>query len=148
MQSRLRIDEQPGHLIRRAHQISVARFHEALGREVTPVQYAALRLLQDRPGIDQATLAHEVALDTSTAADIAARLEAKGWISRRVMARGQRCLALTAQGAAVLEGLVPGIERLQQGLLGKLRPEEQADFMRLLAKFVGADGERPARPGA
>ena len=64
------------------------------------------------------------------------------------MARGQRCLALTAQGAAVLEGLVPGIERLQQGLLGKLRPEEQADFMRLLAKFVGADGERPAQPGA
>ena len=31
------LHEQPGHLIRRAHQIAVALFHENLGREVTPV---------------------------------------------------------------------------------------------------------------
>ena len=67
--------EQPGHLIRRAQQIAVSRFFEALGREVTPVQYAILRMLQERPGLDQVTLASEVALDTSTTADICARLE-------------------------------------------------------------------------
>ena len=58
---------------------------EALGRDVTPVQYAILRMLQERPGIDQVTLAGEVALDNSTTADICARLEAKGWILREVL---------------------------------------------------------------
>lgn len=84
------LQDQPGHLIRRAHQIAVASFHEHLGREVTPVQYALMRTLQDQPGIDQSTLAQAVALDTSTTADIAVRLEAKGWITRAVLARGPR----------------------------------------------------------
>ena len=73
----------PGHLIRRAHQAAVAAFHDAHGRQVTPVQYAVLRVLAAEPGIDQVTLAQRVALDTSTAADIATRLETKGWIVRR-----------------------------------------------------------------
>ncbi len=85
--------EQPGHLIRRSQQIAVAMFFDALGRDVTPVQYAVLRMLQARPGIDQVTLACEVALDTSTTANIAARLEAKGWIRREVLARRQRDLS-------------------------------------------------------
>jgi DNA-binding MarR family transcriptional regulator len=68
--------------MRRAHQIAVSTFHETHGRHVTPVQYAILRALQDNPGIDQVTLAQRVALDTSTTADIATRLESKGWIAR------------------------------------------------------------------
>ena len=96
------INDQPGHLIRRAHQIAVSVFHEKLGRDITPVQYAILRTLQKKPGIDQVTLAQQVALDTSTAADIAARLETKGWITRQVLARGQRELRLTAEGTGLL----------------------------------------------
>ena len=38
--------EQPGHLIRRAQQIAVSMFFDALGRDVTPVQYTVLRRLQ------------------------------------------------------------------------------------------------------
>jgi MarR family transcriptional regulator, temperature-dependent positive regulator of motility len=140
------LHDQPGHLIRRAHQIAVSVFFEKLGREVTPVQYAVLRLLQDKPGIDQVTLAQEVALDTSSAADIAARLEAKGWIERKVLARGQRCLALTASGATVLASLAPGIQALQDSLLGNLSARDQADFMRLLRKFVELNNERSRAP--
>jgi DNA-binding MarR family transcriptional regulator len=142
----LGLHDQPGHLIRRAHQIAVAVFLDTLGREVTPVQYAVLMLLAEKPGIDQATLAQEAALDTSTTADIAARLEAKGWIVRHVLARGQRSLELTAAGAKVLAGLEPGIARLQQALLGGLSPREQADFMRLLRKFVHINNERSRAP--
>lgn len=140
------LHDQPGHLIRRAHQIAVSVFIDTLGREVTPVQYAVLRLLQDKSGIDQATLAQEVALDTSTTADIAARLEAKGWISRRVLARGQRSLELTPDGARVLDRLMPGVHKLQHTLLGGLSEQEQADFMRLLHKFVELNNERSRAP--
>lgn len=135
--------DQPGHLIRRAHQRSVAAFAEELGRDVTPVQYAVLRMLQERPGIDQVTLAREVALDNSTTADIAARLESKGWIVREVLPRRQRRLLLTEEGAAVLARLVPGIHRLQATLLTSLEPAERVEFLRLLRKFA-AVGDGPA----
>ncbi|WP_418314869.1 MarR family winged helix-turn-helix transcriptional regulator [Piscinibacter sakaiensis] len=131
--------DQPGHLIRRAHQIAIAVFHHHLGREVTPIQYAVLRILQDSPGIDQVTLARQAALDTSTTADIAARLDAKGWIERQVLARGQRSLRLTPQGAAILAELVPAIRSVQAELLGRLADDEQAELLRLLRKFAGED---------
>ena len=130
------LQDQPGHLIRRAQQIAVASFAEALGRELTPVQYAILRRLQQRPGIDQVTLAREVALDTSTAADIAARLESKGWILRELLPRRQRRLLLTPQGEALLARLLPAIEGLNANLLGALDAAERELFMALLRKFV------------
>ena len=138
--------EQPGHLIRRAQQISVAMFVEALGRDVTPVQYAILRMLQDRPGIDQVTLAREVALDNSTTADIAARLETKGWIHREVLPRRQRALRLTAEGEAVLARLRPGLKQMNDDLLSRLDVPERAEFMRLLRKFVQLNNEQSRAP--
>ena len=132
----IELHEQPGHLIRRAHQIAVSLFHEKLGREVTPVQYAVLRALQDKPGIDQVTLAQEIALDTSSTADVAIRLEAKGLIVREVLPRGQRCLSLTDEGEALLARLVPGMNTMCRTMLGDMDPAEQAEFIRLLQKFV------------
>jgi DNA-binding MarR family transcriptional regulator len=138
--------EQPGHLIRRAQQIAVAMFVEALGRDVTPVQYAILRMLQERPGLDQVTLAREVALDTSTTADIAARLENKGWIVREVLPRRQRRLLLTPAGEAVLARLVPGLQRMNAAMLGGLDADERETFMRLLRKFVQLNNEQSRAP--
>ena len=45
----------PGHLIRRLHQISIAYFNErmsGMGLDLTAVQYSALSVLAERPGID------------------------------------------------------------------------------------------------
>ena len=142
--------DQPGHLLRRAQHIAVSVFYEEVGREVTPIQYAVLRMLQEKPGLDQVTLAQEVALDTSTAAEMAARLENKGWITREVLPRRQRRLLLTAEGEAVLARTVPGVRRMQQVLLSKLDAAEQQEFMRLLRKFVHLGNEQsraPMRPG-
>ena len=131
------LHDEPGHLIRRAQQIAVSSFHEVHGRHITPIQYAILRTLQLSPGIDQVTLADKIALDTSTAADIAARLDAKGWIVRTaVQGRHQRSLRLTPEGEGVLQDLLPGIDAHYQAMMGSLSPAEQQDFMRLLRKFV------------
>ncbi|MBO9650337.1 MAG: MarR family transcriptional regulator [Variovorax sp.] len=140
------LNDQPGHLIRRAHQISVSVFYETLGREVTPVQYAVMRTLQDNPGIDQVTLAQQVALDTSSTADIAVRLEGKGWITRKLLARGQRELRLTADGEALLERMVPGMQQMQNALLGMLSDSEREAFLQLLSKFVTVNNERSRAP--
>lgn len=138
--------DQPGHLIRRAQQIAVSMFLDAVGRDVTPVQYAVLRMLQERPGIDQVTLAREVALDTSTTADIATRLEAKGYVERRMLPRRQRSLVLTEQGQAVLAQLIPGIRRLNEAILEPLTPAERTEFLRLLRKFVRLNNAQSRAP--
>ena len=131
-----RLYDEPGHLIRRAQQIAVFKFHEVHGRTVTPIQYAVLRTLYETPGVDQVTLAQLIALDTSSTADIATRLEAKGWILREVLPRRQRRLSLTPAGESVLNGMRPGIESMYVGMMDSLDANEQREFMRLLAKFV------------
>lgn len=128
--------DQPGHLIRRAQQIATQLFRDVLGPEVTSVQYAILRMLQECPGIDQVTLARLVALDNSTTADIAARLEIKGWIHREILPRRQRRLSLTQEGEAMLAAFVPSVHELRQRMFSALEPEEQEEFKRLLRKFV------------
>ncbi len=130
------LHDEPGHLIRRAHQLAVSAFHDTHGRQVTPVQYALLRAVQAEPGLDQVTLAQRVALDTSTTADIAARLEAKGWINRDLLPRRQRSLSLTPEGEAVLHDMLPRVAPMYHQLLQSLTPGEQAEFVRLLRKFV------------
>lgn len=138
--------EQPGHLIRRAQQIAVSMFHESLGREVTPIQYAVLRMLHESPGLDQVTLAQRVGLDTSTAADIAVRLEAKGWIVREMLPRRQRRLLLTTEGEALLTRLIPGVEALRHGLLDSMGEKDAQELLRLLRKFVELNNDQSRAP--
>ena len=137
---------EPGHLIRRAQQIAVSKFHEVHGRHLTPIQYAILRTLHQAPGIDQVTLAQLIALDPSTTADIPARLEAKGWIVREVLPRRQRRLVLTPDGEAVLARLVPALHTMNQAMLARLAPDERAEFMRLLARFVAMNNDQSRAP--
>ena len=132
------LTDQAGHLIRRAHQLAVALFHENLGRDVTPVQYAVLRALEARPGIDQVTLAAEIALDTSTTAETAVRLERKGWIVRELLARRQRALYLTPEGQTLLASLRASMVTMQATLMHMLEPGEQQELMRLLRKLLAS----------
>lgn len=126
----------PGYLIRRAHQISVANFHDRFGRGVTPVQYAALRAVHDSPGMDQLSLAQKIALDPTTTAGIASRLEDKGWLLREILPRRQRKLTLTEAGEDYLEQLMPGVAAVKHSIFSKMGKEDSEEFLRLLRKFV------------
>ena len=78
--------DMPGHLARRFQQIAVAIFHAELsetGYDLTPVQYAALVVLSEKPGIDQATLAGLIADDRTTIGGVTDRLVQKGSSSAR-----------------------------------------------------------------
>jgi len=118
-------------------------FYDMLGNEVTPLQYGALRMVHEHPGIDQVTLARALALDTSTTAEIATRLERKGLLRRelQIVMRRQRLLYLTEEGDAVLTQVVRGVKKLKAALLSRLEPQEQEDLMRLLRRFVEANEE-------
>lgn len=139
---------QPGHLLRRAHQIAASIFHDELGSQVTPVQYAILRILCDHPGIDQVSLAGLVAIDTSTAASVAIRLEEKKLLVRYLdpSNRRQRALYVTEAGKALLQNTVPGISRLHRRILDGFTPEEEAQFMSLLNKLVQTNNSKSRAP--
>ena len=144
----LALYEHPGHLLRRAQQISVSIFYDEMGSELTPVQYAMLSTLARHPGSDQVSLAGLAAVDTSTGATVCARLEEKGLLERKVIPhnRRQRALSITAEGERLLVALEGGAQRLRQRLLAPLDAQEQALFMGLLARLVQENNDSSRAP--
>ena len=133
------IDDQPGHHIRRLHQISVGIFLQELGEiGITPVQYAALQTVANQPGIDQRTLARTIALDASTTGGVLDRLEQRGALERRTAPQDRRArqLWLTDAGAQLLAGAVPAMLAAQRQILAPLTERQQTEFMRLLRIVV------------
>lgn len=129
----------PGHLIRRAHQISVAVFNAHLASaDVTPVQFAILNALLDSPGIDQTALAKRVAFDPATSGSVIGRLESKGWVARRAdeTDRRRKLLVLTPAGLEALAAMQVDVTRVQTDILSPLSTQEQAQLMHLLREFV------------
>jgi MarR family transcriptional regulator, temperature-dependent positive regulator of motility len=123
-------------------------FHSTMGNGVTPIQYCVLRVLQEHPGIDQVTLAKFCALDTSTAADLAVRLEERGLVRRMMPMKSKRfrLLQLTPEGAALVKKLIPRSTVLAGRLLQALNKEEQRIFMQLLKKFVHLNNDESRAP--
>lgn len=132
-------EQAPGHLIRRAHQISVAAFaEEAAAFDVTPVQFAILDALRDEEGIDQVTLAARVAFDAATIGSVIARLEKKGWLRRRSAEndRRRKLLWMTPLGREAAAQMEQAVVRVQQRILAPLNEAEKRQFMSLIAKMV------------
>lgn len=130
----------PGFLIRRAQQIAVSLFLEETGAlGVTNSQYGILLVLKHRPGIDQISVAKLLGLDRSTTALVMSKLEKAGLIERCIGAHDRRRhnLQLTRAGEKMLERLAEPARRAQARVLSPFSPEERAEFLRLLDKFVG-----------
>lgn len=139
----------PGHLIRRAQQISVAIFiEECAAQNLTPVQFACLSEVDNSPGIDATRLASLIALDRSTLGTVIERLEHKGLIARMTGLEDRRTklLHITGAGKKLIADSHAGVIRAQERLLGPLTANERATFMRLLAKLVDLNNESSRAP--
>jgi DNA-binding MarR family transcriptional regulator len=128
----------PGHLVRRAHQASIALFAQELATfDVTAVQFAILQTLLDAPGADQVTVAQTVALDAATSGSVIGRLEARGWLRREADTQDKRrkLLWLTAQGKLVAKQMQRPAAAVQTKLLTALTEPEQKQLVQLLKKI-------------
>lgn len=129
----------PGHLIRRAQQIAVSLFLEAVApADITPVQYAALVAIGDNSGIDATRLSALIAFDRSTLGNVLERMESKGLIIRAPHKDDRRIklLHLSAEGKKLLDEVEPRVHLAQERILAELFPEEREIFMRMLSKLV------------
>ncbi|MEO9902077.1 MarR family transcriptional regulator [Nisaea sp.] len=139
----LPIHSMAGHLIRRLNQISVSVFQDSLkasGYHLTPVQYACLATLEQKPGIDQATLAGLIAYDRATIGTVLDKLEAKGLVIRRTNPRDRRAreMHLTDAGRDLYRSVTPLVQDIQTLMTEGLEPEERAEFLRLAAKLASS----------
>jgi MarR family transcriptional regulator, lower aerobic nicotinate degradation pathway regulator len=139
----------PGHLIRRLQQIAVGIFLDEMKPfDVTPMQYAALAAISDRPGIDQRTLSKLVAIDRSTVGTMLRVMERKALITRRTPAANQRIreIFVTPHGAVILRRSRAALTRSQARILDPLTGAERARFQEQLAKLVDYNNARSRAP--
>lgn len=142
-----------GFLIRRAQQAHVAVWSSVVSTEITSVQFGVLSALGHSPGLGQVELGERLDLDRSTIADIVARLERRGLVTRvrDVSDRRRNVLTLTERGQSNLDDLLTRIDQVDARLTARLTDEEQRLLRRLLLAVVEApevremlDDEDPA----
>ena len=134
----------PGHLIRRAQQVSTALFaDECAGHDLTSVQYAALLAIEANPGMDATRISALIAFDRSTIGDVLERMEAKGWIARQPSEQDRRVklVRLSPAGRCLLRKVGPAVDRVQQRLLAPLAEADRATLVRLLGQLADMHNE-------
>lgn len=131
----------PGHLLRRAQQLHAATFAaHVTDPDLTTPQFAVLTVLRSSPKIDQVRLSQRLAIDRSTIADIAGRLEERGLIKRqRDTQDGRRnLLSLTARGRALHDRTRPEVVRVGERILEPLDPADRQHLLRCLTTIIAA----------
>lgn len=129
----------PGHLIRRAQQVSTALFSdECAAFDITSVQFAALHAIAHYKQIDATRLSALIAFDRSTIGDVLERMEAKGWIQRTSNDRDRRIklVSLSKAGKLLLKQVTPAVQRVQARLLAPLAEADRDTFLHLLSRLA------------
>jgi DNA-binding MarR family transcriptional regulator len=141
--------QRPGFLIRRLHQIHVALFQDACGAfDVTPLQYSLLSALAGRDGVDQTTLAADIALDRTTTTGALKRLETRKLVERSVSGDDRRARAcrLTPSGAALLGSIEHAAREAHRATIRSLSKTEQAAFIDMMQRIVADNADSNAAP--
>ncbi|MBL1116902.1 winged helix-turn-helix transcriptional regulator [Streptomyces sp. 110] len=121
----------PGYQVRRLYQAYLAVWAREVDPVLTGPQFAVLQTVEAHPGQDQRSMAAAVALDTSTMADVARRLENRGLLARKTAAADGRrkLLYLTDAGKEALQQANHRARRLDKILLESFDEAERERFV-------------------
>lgn len=139
------LEQRPGFLIRRMHQIHVALFQDACSQfEITPLQYSLLSALAQRGTADQTTLAADIALDRTTTTGALKRLAARHLVERAVDNQDRRARAcrLTAAGTALLAKIETPARDAHRATIAGLSKVDQTRFIALMQRIVADNAGR------
>lgn len=128
----------PGYLARRMHQAYLATWLHSVDPTLTGPQFAVLQITGDNPGSDQRSIAALAALDTSTMADVARRLENRGLLTRTPSPADARrkLLDLTEEGRAAVRGANARARKLDEELMRPVPSEHRALVLNYLATLA------------
>ena len=134
-----RLEDQVGHLLRRAHQRHAAIFQDGIGAlQLTPTQFAALVRIRDLTQVSQNQLGRLTAMDPATIQGVIQRLEARKLIERGPDPEDRRCtiLRLTQKGETLAVEAIALARRITEATLAPLPPAERQTFLALLRKLT------------
>ena len=134
------LEEQAGHLLRRAHQRHSAIFQATIGDDqLTPLQFAALMKLSDVGETSQNLLGRLTAMDAATMQGVIKRLSARGLIDRRPddVDRRRLMLSLSSDGAKLVRNLSERGAQITDQTLKPLTASERETFLKLLKRLSG-----------
>lgn len=134
-----RLQEIGSHLLRRAHFAAEERFAQAFPDEtITPRQKAALIIVYQQPGLNQNTLADQLAMDRNSIAEMIKRLVNSKLLLRMRANSDKRAyqLYLAPAGARLLNQIMPRDLQLEEQLLKRLPEEYRLLFMKCLKLLV------------
>ena len=141
--------DRPGYLVRRLHQIHVALFlDECAEFKITPVQYAVMTTLLNRPGADQINIAQDAGIDRTNVSDVLARLEQRGLVTRATSAedRRQRVAHLTNHGDYIARKMETASLAAQSKLIEPLTEGKRKQLMLLMTELVESNNEYSRAP--
>lgn len=133
------LENQVGHLLRRAHQRHTAIFQANIGdQQLTPLQFAALMKLADVGEASQNHLGRLTAMDAATMQGVIKRLIVRDLIARRPDPDDRRRLLLTLTGAgqAVVDEATARGHLISDETLEPLSSAERQTFLRLLRRLT------------
>ncbi len=132
------LEDQVGHLLRRAHQRHTSIFQEHLGdSQLTPLQFAALVKLDDIGAVSQNRLGRLTAMDAATMQGVIRRLFARRLIERLPDPTDRRriLLRLSPSGSRLLIGCIANGVTVTDRTLGPLSPSERSALLDLLRRI-------------
>ncbi len=141
----------PGHLLHRAQQRAEEVFATLLGNDhVTLRQFAVLAAVDNAAGLSQADLVRVTGIDRSTLADMMARLEKKGLITREKSADDKRAktVRLTGKGRTRLSETSACAMAADAAIVDALPKNKRRAFLgtlRSLVEAIDAAAEADAR---
>jgi len=133
------LEDQVGHLLRRAHQRHTAIFQATIAdQQLTPLQFAALMKLADVGEASQNHLGRLTAMDAATMQGVIKRLIARGLIARRPDPDDRRrlLLTLTDEGRVLVDVATARGHRISDETLEPLSPSERQTFLKLLRRLT------------
>lgn len=132
------LDAQVGFLLRLVQQRHTAIFASRMIEDLTPTQWAALAKLKEIGPSSQNLLGRLTAMDAATIKGVIDRLNRRGYTKTKPdPADGRRVLvALTAQGVALFDRVMPIAARITEDTLAPLSENERAEFLALLSKLT------------
>lgn len=132
------LEDQVGHLMRRANQRHAAIFFEGLNdQQLTAMQFAVLVKISDEEEVSQNRLGRLAAMDPATVQGVVRRLKERALIDARPDPDDRRrsLWRLSKAGKSLVIATIPIAEQITERTLGPLSKSERNTFLALLRKL-------------
>jgi DNA-binding MarR family transcriptional regulator len=138
------------HMLRRAEQFAAETFLKSdLPDGTTLRQTVLLAAIAEADGASQSDLVNATGVDRSTLAEMMARMERKGFISRAAAEDDGRAksVSITGEGRRRLEAALPAMREVDRALLAAIPANRRASFRATLVTLAKSADTQHASAG-